>query len=127
MILRNSIKCNHCNDEIESKHVHDFVTCKCGKVSVDGGLNYSKTMFTSLSDFINTSITDDGTHELRREHLKWGNNYDKDMNALPETMWIPIKDMSSEHIQAILDGGYVKNNPKYEELFKEELRFRNNK
>jgi hypothetical protein len=127
MILRNSIKCNHCNDEIESKHVHDFVRCKCGKVGVDGGLAYGKTMFTSLSDFTNTSITDDGTHELRREHLKWGNNYDKDMNALPETIWIPIKDMSSEHIQAILDGGYVKNNPKYEELFKEELRFRNNK
>jgi hypothetical protein len=127
MILRNSIKCNHCNDEIESKHVHDFVTCKCGKVSVDGGLAYGKTMFTSLSDFINTSINDDGTHELRREHLKWGNNYDKDMNALPETMWIPIKDMSSEHIQAILDGGYVKNNYAYQELFKEELEFRNNK
>ena len=127
MLLRNSIKCNHCNDEIESKHVHDFVTCKCGKVAVDGGLNYSKTMFTSLSDFTNTSITDNGTHELRREHLKWGNNYDKDMNALPETIWIPIKDMSSNHIQAILDGGYVKNNYAYQELFKEELEFRNNK
>jgi len=127
MILRNSIKCNHCNDEIESKHVHDFVRCKCGKVSVDGGLAYGKTMFTSLSDFTNTSITDEGTHELRREHLKWGNNYDKDMNALPETMWIPIKDMSSDHIQAILDGGYVKNNYAFQELFKEELEFRNNK
>lgn len=127
MILRNSIKCNHCNDEIESKYRHDFVRCKCGKVAVDGGLDYSKTMFTSLSDFTNTSITDNGTHELRREHLKWGNNYDKDMNALPETIWVPIKNMSSEHIQAILDGGYVKNNYAYQELFKEELEFRNNK
>jgi hypothetical protein len=36
MILRNSIKCNHCNDEIESKHRHDFVTCTCHKVGVDG-------------------------------------------------------------------------------------------
>lgn len=127
MILRNSIKCNHCNDEIESKHRHDFVRCKCGKVAVDGGLDYDKRMFTSLLDFTNTSITDNGTHELRREHLKWGNNYDKDMNALPETIWVPIKDMSSEHIQAILDGGYVKNNYAYQELFKEELEFRNNK
>lgn len=127
MILRNSIKCNHCNDEIESKHRHDFVRCKCGKVAVDGGLDYDKRMFTSLLDFTNTSITDDGTHELRRQHLKWGNNYDKDMNALPETIWVPIKDMSSEHIQAILDGGYVKNNYAYQELFKKELEFRNNK
>jgi hypothetical protein len=124
MILRNSIKCNHCNDEIESKHRHDFVTCKCGKISVDGGKNYRKTSFTELSDFTDTSIDDDGTHELRRKYLTWGNNYDKDMNRLPETIYNPIKDMTSDHIQAILDGGWTKNNQFYEELFKEELKFR---
>lgn len=124
MILRNSIKCNHCNDEIESKHRHDFVTCKCGKISVDGGKDYGRTMFTELSDFTDTSINDDGSHELRRQYLTWGNNYDKDMNRLPETIYNPIKDMTSDHIQAILDGGWAKNNPFYEELFKEELKFR---
>jgi hypothetical protein len=127
MILRNSIKCNHCNDEIESKHRHDFVRCKCGKVAVDGGLDYGKTMFTSLSDFTNTSIIDDGTHELRRQYLKWGNSYDKDMNRLPETIYNPIMNMSTDHIQAILNGTWVENSPFYEELFKEELEFRNNK
>jgi hypothetical protein len=126
MILRNSIKCNHCNDEIESKHRHDFVTCKCGKIGVDGGKDYKKTMFTELSDFTDTSIDDDGSHELRRQYLTWGNNYDKDMNRLPETIYNPIMNMTSDHIQAILDGGWAKNNPFYEELFKEELKFRIN-
>ena len=37
MIIRNAIRCNICGDEIESKHRHDFVTCKCGDCSVDGG------------------------------------------------------------------------------------------
>jgi hypothetical protein len=46
------------------------------------------------------------------------------MNRLPETVWNPIKDMTSEHIQAILDGGWAKSNPFYEEVFKEELNFR---
>ena len=124
MILRNSKKCNHCNDEIESKHRHDFVTCKCGKIAVDGGKDYRKTMFTELSDFTDTSIDDDGSHELRRQYLTWGNNFDKDMNRLPKTIYNPIKDMTSDHIQAILDGGWTKNNPFYEELFKEELKFR---
>lgn len=124
MVLRNSIKCNHCNDEIESKHRHDFVTCKCGKISVDGGKDYRKTSFTELSDFTDTSIDDDGSHELRRQYLTWGNNYDKDMNRLPETIYNPIKDMTSDHIQAILDGGWTRNNQLYEELFKEELKFR---
>ena len=39
-ILRNAIKCNHCGEVIESKHAHDFKSCKCGCVHVDGGLEY---------------------------------------------------------------------------------------
>lgn len=39
-ILRNSAKCLKCGDEIESKSVHDFVSCKCGAISVDGGHEY---------------------------------------------------------------------------------------
>ena len=46
-ILSNKIKCKFCGDIIESKDVHDFKTCKCGKVSVDGGLNYLKRMIPS--------------------------------------------------------------------------------
>ena len=126
ILLRNSIKCNHCNDEIESKYRHDFVTCKCGKVSVDGGKDYGRILFTELSDYTDTSIVDNGSHELRRQYITWGNNYDKDMNRLPETIYNPIKDMTTEHIQVILDGGWVSKNPFYEELFKEELKFREN-
>jgi hypothetical protein len=36
------IRCKHCNDIIQSTHRHDYVTCKCGKVSVDGGSDYLK-------------------------------------------------------------------------------------
>jgi len=36
-IIKNSIKCKHCGDIIISKNTHDFVTCKCGCCSVDGG------------------------------------------------------------------------------------------
>lgn len=39
-LIRNAIKCNSCVDIIESKHRHDFVSCKCGNVFVDGGLEY---------------------------------------------------------------------------------------
>lgn len=42
MIIRNAIKCKLCEDIIESKHRHDFVSCKCGSVSVDGGTDYLK-------------------------------------------------------------------------------------
>lgn len=39
-ILKNSIQCKYCGDIIESKTVHDFLTCSCGKCSVDGGKEY---------------------------------------------------------------------------------------
>ena len=39
-IIRNAIQCKHCCDVIESKSLHDFVTCSCGACSVDGGHEY---------------------------------------------------------------------------------------
>lgn len=39
-ILVNKIKCKKCGDVIESKSRHDFKSCICGAVSVDGGLDY---------------------------------------------------------------------------------------
>ena len=37
---RNAARCKCCGDVIESRHVHDFVSCKCGAIFVDGGLEY---------------------------------------------------------------------------------------
>lgn len=41
-ILRNRAKCLICGDEIESRTVHEYKTCSCGNLSVDGGLEYTK-------------------------------------------------------------------------------------
>ncbi len=41
-LVRNRLKCKLCGDVIESKYRHDFVECKCGKVFVDGGLDYMR-------------------------------------------------------------------------------------
>lgn len=40
MILQNQIRCNKCGDEPYSAHRHDYKTCKCGAVAVDGGMDY---------------------------------------------------------------------------------------
>ena len=36
------IRCLKCLEIIHSMSVHDFVSCKCGLVSVDGGFDYVK-------------------------------------------------------------------------------------
>jgi hypothetical protein len=50
-LKRNAIRCLSCNDIIESEFRHDFRTCSCGKVSVDGGLDYLKRSYPSGNDF----------------------------------------------------------------------------
>lgn len=41
----NSAKCEECGDVLRSKNRHDFVTCSCGNLSVDGGSWYTKRSF----------------------------------------------------------------------------------
>jgi hypothetical protein len=41
-LLLNAIKCLHCQDIIASRARHEFKSCKCGKVAVDGGLDYKR-------------------------------------------------------------------------------------
>ena len=55
MILRNSARCRKCDDEIESKHRHDFVACACGAIFVDGGKAYLRRG-GDLADIEDTSI-----------------------------------------------------------------------
>lgn len=43
-IIINQAKCNKCKQVIESKYRWDFVTCKCGAISVDGGKDYLKRL-----------------------------------------------------------------------------------
>lgn len=48
MIVQNAVSCNSCGDMIISKHRHDFVTCTCGAISVDGGQAYLRRVGGNL-------------------------------------------------------------------------------
>lgn len=43
-----------------------------------------------------------------REYIFWGVNYTKDMERLPNTKWTLLKDLKSDHIEAIIDGDFTK-------------------
>ena len=55
-ILRNRAKCNKCGDIIESINTHDFKTCKCRAISIDGGHPYLKRSAASPKDFHDLSV-----------------------------------------------------------------------
>lgn len=58
VIKRNAVQCALCQQVIESRHRHDFVTCACGHTSVDGGLDYLKRSFDSLRPIELSEIED---------------------------------------------------------------------
>lgn len=41
----NAAECLECGDILRSRNRHDFVTCSCGALSVDGGSWYCKRSF----------------------------------------------------------------------------------
>lgn len=45
------VECLRCGDVLQSQHTHDFVTCRCGAVSVDGGASYTK-ISGNAGDFV---------------------------------------------------------------------------
>lgn len=55
-ILRNSASCTRCGDSIISTHRHDFVSCSCGAISVDGGLDYFKRSAEDWTLLVETSV-----------------------------------------------------------------------
>lgn len=53
--IKNAIQCKLCGEVIESKHVHDFVQCKCGACAVDGGHDYLRRCFRDKDCYIDLS------------------------------------------------------------------------
>lgn len=55
-LLRSQLRCPKCHDLISSIHRHDFRTCECGALSLDGGRDYLRVM---ASDEVMALMTDD--------------------------------------------------------------------
>lgn len=67
-LLINKVRCKKCDDVIESRHTHHFVTCQCGAISVDGGTEYQHVSWggdvsfkerrdISMEDYIDFSLS----------------------------------------------------------------------
>jgi hypothetical protein len=56
---RNRAKCRLCNEIIESLHQHDFQSCSCGEISVDGGTSYYRCLAKDIKNFIRIGENDE--------------------------------------------------------------------
>jgi len=71
-IIQNQVRCLKCGEEIFSKHRHDFVSCSCGNVAVDGGMDYLRRV-AKTQEFEDQSLSMDPV-DLRacKGAVDWG-------------------------------------------------------
>lgn len=58
-LTRNAAKCLNCGEVVESRHRHDWVSCRCGNIFVDGGLDYRRFGYLLQAEFENLAEYDD--------------------------------------------------------------------
>ena len=56
--MRNRAKCKLCGDILESFHMNDYVTCKCGEISIDGGTHYLRVAAKNWNNFLRVDDED---------------------------------------------------------------------
>ena len=56
MIIRNAARCRACDTVIESKYRHDFKSCRCTAIFVDGGTAFLRHGFDSRRNFEDLSV-----------------------------------------------------------------------
>lgn len=62
--MKNRAKCKLCASILESFHVYDYVTCKCGEISISGGLDKLECSAKNWENFLR--VDDDGNEIVVR-------------------------------------------------------------
>lgn len=70
VLTKNAIKCNSCNDIIESTHRHDFKWCSCNSCAVDGGLAYQKRCAKAEDSYTEMCEYREATREEKEQYFK---------------------------------------------------------
>lgn len=107
--------------ELQSFHRHDYkeYTDRNGEVyMVDGGTSYLRRNICKVP-YVEASLFANDEHHLIREYCAWGT---RGKDGSEPLHWVKVKDLSTEHIKAILEGGIA-----YEwmqKILKDELAWR---
>ena len=92
----NYIKCKKCEDILFSFYRHDFKSCRCEESFIDGGFDYIRYNGELLTDDIKNVMS------LISSFFVWGQNYNEKNERLPETIYKPLKDLTTSHISGII-------------------------
>jgi len=97
MVMKiNYVECKKCEDILFSFYRHDFKSCRCEESFIDGGFDYIRYNGELLTDDIKNVMS------LISSFFIWGQNYNEKNERLPETIYKPLKDLTTSHISGII-------------------------
>lgn len=108
--------------KLQSYHRHDYKTHKDAngeEYMIDGGTDYQRGSVNKQPAEAHL-ITMDDPHHLRREHFCWGT---RGRDGKQPLTWKPLKDLDTDHIEAILATQHHISNH-LRQLFSDELQWR---
>jgi len=96
-LIQNAVFCGLCGKFIISTSQHDYKSCDCGNVTVDGGLKYAKRNVDGGLESINDLIltTDSSPTEID-DALLWGTRVNGELE------FSPLKLLDKDHLFNIL-------------------------
>jgi hypothetical protein len=99
-IVYNAVTCLACHKTLESRNRHDFKSCDCpNRAIVDGGHDYTRYGAEDMSKLIKHTLYLTDPHEKLREAVSWGTYGKEGKDPLRH---VKIKDMSDEHLNAVI-------------------------
>lgn len=102
-IVYNSVLCLGCGAVLVSYHRHDYKTCECdNQTMVDGGTSYLRYGGKDMTKVVSTPVYFDEPFEKVRHYAYRGA---RGKNGDQPLRWIPISELTNNHLQAILDYG----------------------
>lgn len=96
--VKNRAKCKLCQSIIESFHTHDYVSCKCGEISIDGGDQYCRALAKNWENFLR--VDDEGNEIV----VKVVNNFAEDDTDVKQ-LYTESKPTKSDLIKMLADMG----------------------
>ncbi len=120
-IICNRAQCRKCNDIIISHDRHDYVSCTCRAIAVDGGTSYLRRSFKDRNDIIEMSVYSDSPFNIIRESLYRGG---RGKDGTEELKYVLLKDMSNQWVKNTIDYNININFSKGNEYYIQELNFR---
>jgi hypothetical protein len=98
-IICNKIKCLKCLDIIISHHVHDFKSCKCTSVSVDGGRSYTRRLFQDPDDYVDLTVYSTAPYRVIRENVYRGS---RGVTGYSPLAWIKLSEIDDSYLANLI-------------------------